>query len=827
MKKLLYIFSCSLVFVSHAQFPVAPVPDYRENSNPVRIGIKYGDQGAYLFRENQGKYEQVSGFYDNIDVLSSKSFIVTMGSKKGLVNDSGLVILPIKYDSLTSFRGTTILAYEQGKCGLYGNDGELLLSPKIQKVLLSNNWMTLVENEKKTYDLILNRKDSLLVSNIDFVEFFNSYTIVKKAGQFAVFTNEIVIPFSNDSISGPKNKMHNKPHRMENIFVQFSFNVEPFYFISFSKSGRRLLSNSGREIYPFPLNNIICHDKNGYCLTKKDEKFSIFFTRSNETTGFDFDQVSHDLEGFITVSIDKKRGVFDLSGKLIAPIEYDEIFLSDIKDYFYVTKNCKKGLLNIQGELIIPIEYDKILTSHLYYSKVVLVSKNEKNGVLDFNGKVIIPLRYNYVYSLGAYAVVINENPVSKYGLFNQEGLLYKVNYKTIDKVFSSNVIYLKDFSNRITLIGVDSNKVIAKNITKFHLIHDENQLYTGYNGWSNSYISVRINKGKYGVVNIFTKKMVIPVIYDSIYQSLTSDNKKKTYFVVRKGKQMGLIDEQNSVIIPFQYSSLNLDLTYQNRNLEMTIVAEKDGKFGVINLKNEEIIPFEYDTLQRIFQGGIFKAKKNNNLYQIIDIENKPLTADFYDEVSLFYHGGYEKDEDGYLSKSIFKTHTFRNGYMRELRSDGTYLSGAISMKMHQGFRTFEELKNALILALNNPDDSAIMDFVEKLVPSPHIIHVLKQHESINIRRLNFNTETLKNRHFDLLVNFKRNKWNATDKNLRYDRSLLSEALYTTGFSYGLPGIAKISMSDLNGFHDKTLNLIFEDCIRVNGLWISSYIGE
>jgi hypothetical protein len=91
----------------------------------------------------------------------------------------------------------------------------------------------------------------------------------------------------------------------------------------------------------------------------------------------------------------------------------------------------------------------------------------------------------------------------------------------------------------------------------------------------------------------------------------------------------------------------------------------------------------------------------------------------------------------------------------------------------------------------------------------------------------LNFNIETLKNQHFELLVNFKRNKWNATDKNSRYDRSLLSEALYTTGFSYGQPGIAKISISELNAFHDETLNLIFEDCIRVNGLWISSYIGE
>jgi hypothetical protein len=827
MKNFLVLLLYSFAFECYAQFPDLPAHESQKDSEGLttRIVVQYSDRGSAIYRVHKEEKEQLGGFYDEIEFLDSDRFIVTLANKKGLMNDSGVLIIPVKFDNLVSFRSTGLLAYEQGKCGLYSKNGDMLLSPKKHKILISNNWTTVVENEKKSYDLMLNRKDQLLVSGIQFVEFFDDYAIVKKDDEFAVFTDEMIIPFSNDSISGPANILINKPQRIGQLSIRLSFNSEPFYFNLHESGGQRLFSKFGKEIYSYPLEHIVCYDKHGYCLIKKNGKFGIFFTRTNEKTAFEFDQVSHHLDGFISALIDNKWGVFDKAGKLVVPFEYDEITLNDRKDLMYITKNGLKGLVNIHGELILPVEYDDVETFYIGYNRAVLVTKKSKKGVLDFNGKVIIPVIYEHIHNLGFYAVVTENTSDLKHGLYNQEGLFFATNYKSIDKIISSRVIYLKDFNNRIVLVG-DSNKIIAKDVKNFHLIHNEDYLLKGFNGHTNTYISVQNMKGKFGLVNIFTESLAVPFLYDSIVQRFTS-KEQKSYFVVQKSKKFGLVDEQNNVIIPIQYDGMNLDLAYKIPGLEITVVAEKNGKFGVVDLNNQTIIPFEYDELKRISHSGLFKAKKNNNLYQIVDLENKPISSDFFDEVSLFVHGGYEKDEYGFLSKSIFKTYTFRNGFMRELVSDGTYLTGPIPMTMHQGFKTFEELKQQLILALNQSDDTALKVFIEKVLPSPYLIFVLKQQESAKQRRLSLDFEKLTNQYYDLLVNFKHNHWHAKDKNKQYDKSLLYETHYLTGFSHDWPGIAKINIDNIFGYQDKTLNLILESCIRVNGFWISSYMGK
>lgn len=823
---------CLYCFVSNAQIPpsstgytIAP-PDIHLDDSDLKlnsISIKRNENGVYV---QKGTGEQIGEFYDNIQFFIRSHFVVTRANKQGVMNYSGVVVLPLIYDKIVSFRGSGFLAYDGKKCTLFNDECEQLITTTNNDIILFNDLLTVVENQTKSYDILINRKNNLLLENIQFIEIYKTHAIVKKDGKFAVVTDDIIVPFTNDSISGANETKMKVLQKIEKLHVRLSYNSEPAYFVAHGAGGKRLYSKHGKEIYPRGLRQVVCYEKQGYCKVSHGAKYGVYFTQTGDTTAFVFDKVSHDLQGFISVSKDSKQGVYDLTGKLIIPVEYDEISMNHKNDLFYVTKNCKKGICDANGKLVIPIVYDDIDINYLGQFQIALVLKDKKQGVLKMDGKVFIPIIYDDVILFYPYIVVVEQGAIHNYGLYDRNGLLYPTKYKRINKFCSSRMMYLQDFKNTITLID-DSNRVVVQNIKNHHYIHNEQYLLSGFNGWSNFYVAVQNNnKGKYGVLNPYTKEVNIPFVYDSIYQ-MYKTKEEIAYFVVKKGQSFGLVDQQHNIILPFQYNSLSLDLIYESRNQKITLVAEQNGKFGLIDLAGNVVIPFEYKDLKRISYSGLFKVKKDKNKYQIIDLNNNLFIQDYFDEVSNFEFAGYEEDEYGYSNVYTEKAYTFQNGYMRVLKGDGKYLSSPVLMSAHQGFKTFEELKQALIVALNDKNDAALIEFVEKIVPSSHLIHVLKQNSTFNIRSLNENSDMVKIQYIEILTNFKHNSWNAPDKKLRFDKSILTLTPYLTHVSYGVHSLPTVLIEDFFGFGNKELNLILENCIRVNGYWVSLYFNR
>ena len=197
-----------------------------------------------------------------------------------------------------------------------------------------------------------------------------------------------------------------------------------------------------------------------------------------------------------------------------------------------------------------------------------------------------------------------------------------------------------------------------------------------------NGYVLCK-EKCLHGILNLFTKEIIIPIIYDSITDSSNSficvkDNKfgvlkpnceelipliydniqkVKIGFICRIGDIYGFINDAGDTIIPFRYDEIK---TF--KDIHDLLICSKDGKKGVLNERGEIIIPVSYN--------DIFSLGSN----RICALENS-----FSNEYIVFSKDG-EKigitlkfDEIVYQYKTIFKVR--RKGRLGLISEDGKIL--------------------------------------------------------------------------------------------------------------------------------------------------------
>ncbi|WP_286151036.1 WG repeat-containing protein [Bacteroides acidifaciens] len=98
-----------------------------------------------------------------------------------------------------------------------------------------------------------------------------------------------------------------------------------------------------------------------------------------------------------------KYGLIDTKGRVVLPVEYDEIINFDEEDRsrWMIKKDGVWGLIDDKAKIIITPQYDKLD----YYRGYACVEKQHRAGMLDKNGKVIVPLRYDSIVRLAGDSV--------------------------------------------------------------------------------------------------------------------------------------------------------------------------------------------------------------------------------------------------------------------------------------------------------------------------------------------------------------------------------------------------------------------------------------
>lgn len=225
-----------------------------------------------------------------------------------------------------------------------------------------------------------------------------------------------------------------------------------------------------------------------------------------------------------------------------------------------VTKNKKKGIIDIKGNIVIPIEYQDII--RLDNERCILV-KNKKKMLVDYQGNMLTGYDFNYIDTMGYGSTSRDSSsvhvvlPIYEVIKGNHCGIIDRNGKEFVPCIYD----YRRDHNGNVTLFDVlSAGKIVVKKKGKYGLIdqhtgqvlapcqYDELQEDNRRLG----YIFVK-KKAKWGVLDK-TGKEILPCIYPHVPYVL-----KNGTIIVEDGEQKGVADLNGNIVIPIEYEEIDI----------------------------------------------------------------------------------------------------------------------------------------------------------------------------------------------------------------------------------------------------------------------------
>ncbi|MFP5438515.1 MAG: WG repeat-containing protein [Bacteroidia bacterium] len=788
------------------------------------IAIPMGDldrgrrnQEFFIFRENKlsGLKRQKDSMvllkpvYETINPYNGYYFL-HKDKKVGVYNaHTEKIVIPVEHDSVDydySLRKEKVLRLKKkGSWGAVNMEGKELLPFKFFKIQYANN--NGVALAKKTAQspvaLLFNGKS--YKKELAQADVYDNVVIATHNGKKGLFAgSKEVLPFEYDSIytgSGynasyaGKNKIKVK----RDAFKTFIQNITNLIVIKDKKYG--IADAQGNLVVPVQFDNITYDYLRKFYKLKSGKLMGVYFQAEKVTTDIIYDEVSSDGMSLIVIK-DKKRGLMDYKGNITIPAEYDQ--LNDYGNGVYkAVKDKKYGVVSRDGKVLIPLEYDNVDSFAFTFKELFKVEKDGKKGVVNIENKIIIPIAYEFVDDIHKLIEVVTPEPVRKFGLYTPQGeVVAPAEYDQIKRseTEGSPMLFLVK-NGKYTMVGKDNKLLYKDEFTGMDFLYDVELLVNPDNN-GNAFRIIKDAKGKFGLFEENTGKVTVPPAYDGLYQKLEAG--RQTFIVAKKGKKFGVINGLDKEVVLFVYDSINFNRVIQDGAdaLSMEILARKGKKYGAVSLKNEVKIPFEYEELVRVSYQGLYKAGKKGK-YQLLDGNGKVLNPGPFEEITPF-----EKSN----------SYVFKDGKMYSMNTTGKIIGAGVPMQPHVGFATFDDMKFALVKALDSKDNALLKAWVDKAAPSEYILKFFKDSDLYKRDGVTMDAAYINQKYYADLLKFKMQDWNGE---YYHKKSLTGVKDYTLHSK----GIVTNSRTEDWAFGDtRFMEKIFRNAIKINGNWISTY---
>ncbi|MEO8399416.1 MAG: WG repeat-containing protein, partial [Ignavibacteriaceae bacterium] len=333
-------------------------------TNNKLIEVKKGDKTGFV---NHQGFEITHVTYDKIYKRLENFYIVEVNDKKGLFDcTKGQEILPCIYEDIGSYfgGGYAIITFDKPqifssrlnrKWGAVNLFGETIIPCQYEIISeYSEGLFCAGINDKWGY--INNSNKTLMPFIYDWAyPFKNGIAKIKKDGNFGLINT------------------FGKPV-VECIFDKIEkLNLADYDFIEVKKNGKSGIINSS-GIFLFP------------CIY---DKLSV-----------GVETLFHKATSFVLLNIDGYYGISDLNHRMIVPILFDEIEISD-EGYFKVKKNEKYGLYKYNGEEIVSCKYGYIGKVHyrdIFEGDFATVYNDQKMGLINREGREVLPCKYSHIF---------------------------------------------------------------------------------------------------------------------------------------------------------------------------------------------------------------------------------------------------------------------------------------------------------------------------------------------------------------------------------------------------------------------------------------------
>lgn len=345
----------------------------------------------------------------------------------------------------------------------------------------------------------------------------------------------------------------------------------------------------------------------GYACVKLGHKWGVINTQGELALEYSYDELHHISENIYAAKLNNKYGLIDRDRNIILDFQYDSLWLSDFHNgTFQAELNNKFGIIDKNNNIIFDFKYERFqLANYDENQKYIVAYLDGKCGVLDTNENIILPFEYKkHIVNKNEYFIV------SKYGLWGVVDInldvIIPIRYESLS-FWSDDNFCAKTENGKWILINNNDEKICE---TEFDYIctifEDENKLHPAMIDWKNGFIDkngiIRIGLN-YEEVSWFDKGLAAVCLND----------------------KWGLIDENENLIIPFEYDSQFFSTE------DELITALKDGKWGVIDYKNNIIADFIYGDGESFLLSFYkdYAIVKLDNKYGYIDKKGQRLKFD------------------------------------------------------------------------------------------------------------------------------------------------------------------------------------------------------
>lgn len=309
----------------------------------------------------------------------------------------------------------------------------------------------------------------------------------------------------------------------------------------------------------------------GYACVKLGSKWGIVNDKCEWVLECPYEDLHYVDKNIYAANFNGKYGLIDIDGNVILDFLYEDISSFWLGNgLFYAQLNNKCGIIDKNNNIIFDFKYEQFQPAGYDDNpKYIVAYLNDKCGILDINENIVLPLEYKkYIFNKKEYFIV------SKYGLWGvvdiNNSVIIPIRYESLS-FWSDDNFCAQTEKGKWILININDEKICE---TEFDYIdsvfEDGKKLRRAMINWKNGFID------GFGTVKIGLN-----------YEEVSWFNEGLA--AVCLNNKWGLIDENENLIIPFEYDSQFFSLE------DDLITAFKDGKWGIIDYDNNIITDFIY----------------------------------------------------------------------------------------------------------------------------------------------------------------------------------------------------------------------------------------
>lgn len=324
------------------------------------------------------------------------------------------------------------------------------------------------------------------------------------------------------------------------------------------------LNKKGKEVLKTEYNEIsrvteIQDDENCYLISAKNGQYGVT-KKEEEIIQNEYQSIRYDATNKVfVIEKSKKYGIANIEGKLIVPVQYNQIDITGI--YLYAQNEQGTTVYNNNGtQANIDANISILNTSNEKYKIRINNENGTKYGVINKEGKQLIEEKYNYIeYLYDNYFIASNEN--GKLGVLDDKGLVkIEQNNASLQKIQDTDLIQTTLSESKTTqiysktmekicemqnaTIEIEDNYIKIYNETETKYFNKEGKELKNTEVYPNNKLFVKVQDNQYGFVDI-NGNLVVDYKYDKAYEF-----NQYGFATVRKDGKWGAINEQGQEIV-------------------------------------------------------------------------------------------------------------------------------------------------------------------------------------------------------------------------------------------------------------------------------------